>query len=357
LGHEIGHVTAAHSANQMSRAQLAQAGLGVAVAVEPSLQQFAQVAQAGLQLLFLSFSREDETQADELGVRYMTRLDYDPNRLVDVMETLRRVSGGQKSGRVPEWLSTHPYPETRKEDIQSEIRESGFADGQVAQERYLEMIDGIVYGANPREGFVREGVFYHPDLRLRVDFPQSWQVINEKQAVTSVSPQKDAVMALSVASAASLDAAASEFFREGIQRSGNAERLHVHGVAALEEAFSVQTDSGPLAGRALFLDYEGRIYRLLAYSTAGAWPGYEGIARQAMRSFQPLTDQSLLSVRPLRLEIVTIGQPMTLREFHERFPSPTLSLDQVALLNQGQPDTALPAGAMVKRVIGEPWAR
>src|SRR5439155_638532 len=70
LGHETGHVAARHSANQMSKAQVAQLGLGIGSILSPTVASAAQVASAGLQLLFLKYSREDETQADELGFRW-----------------------------------------------------------------------------------------------------------------------------------------------------------------------------------------------------------------------------------------------------------------------------------------------
>src|SRR5205814_2499754 len=88
MGHETGHVSARHVANQMSKAQLAQLGLGVASIVSPTMAQLAQVAGAGLQLLFLKFSRTDETQADELGFRFMTKAGYDPRQMLPLFKML-----------------------------------------------------------------------------------------------------------------------------------------------------------------------------------------------------------------------------------------------------------------------------
>ena len=111
LGHEIGHVTGRHSASQMSKQQLAMGGLIVGMAVEPELQRFGGLAQQGLGLLFLKFGRDDENQADELGLRYMTREDYAPREMLEVFGVLDRVTraaGG--GGRMPDWLATHPEP-------------------------------------------------------------------------------------------------------------------------------------------------------------------------------------------------------------------------------------------------------
>jgi predicted Zn-dependent protease len=103
VGHEIGHVTAMHAVQRISSQQLLQLGLGIGMAVAPELQQFGQVIGAGLGILFLKFSREDENQADTLGLRYMTRADYDPRQMIEVMDMLDRVSSSEGSGRIPEW--------------------------------------------------------------------------------------------------------------------------------------------------------------------------------------------------------------------------------------------------------------
>src|SRR5436309_4408224 len=121
VGHEIGHVTARHSASQMSKQQLAQIGLAVGSIASPEFGRYAGVASAGLGVLFLKFSRDDESQADHLGLRYMRRAAYDPREMPHVFEMLTRVSQAEGGGRVPEWLATHPDPENRRGRIEQEI--------------------------------------------------------------------------------------------------------------------------------------------------------------------------------------------------------------------------------------------
>ena len=94
IGHEIGHVTARHSASQMSRQQFQQIGLGVGSILSSDVASVAGVLSAGLGLLNLRYSRGDESQSDELGVRYMSRAGYDPNALVGVFQTLALAGGG-----------------------------------------------------------------------------------------------------------------------------------------------------------------------------------------------------------------------------------------------------------------------
>lgn len=120
LGHEVGHVTARHINSQMSRQGLTSLIIGVAAAA--SGQEYGQdVAEIGQQVggvVLLKFGRDQESQADEFGMRYMSKLNYDPKGALEVMQILQRAMAG---GRQPELLSTHPYPETRMERIQQAL--------------------------------------------------------------------------------------------------------------------------------------------------------------------------------------------------------------------------------------------
>ena len=171
MGHEIGHVTGRHSASQLSKQQLAMGGLVLGMAVKPELQQFAGLAQQGLGLLFLKFGRDDENQADELGLRYMTRVSYDPREMLGIFGVLESVTRAEGGGRMPDWLSTHPSPGNRLARIQGQIDTTGASGRVVKRAEYLRRLDGMVFGDNPREGFFRENAFYHPDLRFEARLP------------------------------------------------------------------------------------------------------------------------------------------------------------------------------------------
>src|SRR2546423_1096942 len=113
VGHEIGHVTARHSASQMTKQQLAQVGLVVGSIASSEFGRYAGLASQALGVLFLKYSRDNERQADDLGLRYMRRVNYDPREMPHVFEMLTRVSQTQGGGRVPEWLAPHPRPQNR----------------------------------------------------------------------------------------------------------------------------------------------------------------------------------------------------------------------------------------------------
>jgi predicted Zn-dependent protease len=123
VGHEIGHVTARHGVSQMSRAQLTNYGLVIGSAASEDVARWAGVAGQGMGLLFLKYSRDDEKQSDDLGLRYLLRAGYDPRPMADVYGTLKAVAESSGAGRIPSLLSTHPDPGNRRDRILSRIDE------------------------------------------------------------------------------------------------------------------------------------------------------------------------------------------------------------------------------------------
>src|SRR5438874_3714401 len=259
VGHEIGHVTARHSVSQLSKQQLTQLGLAVGTIASPDFERFAGLASAGLGVLFLKYSRDAERQADDLGLRYMRRVNYDPREMPHVFEMLTRVSQAQGGGRVPEWLATHPDPENRRGRIEQEVAAlpQSFSGVAVNRDPYLRQLDGLVFGTNPREGYFKGTRFFHPELRLRLTFPDGWQTSNGKQAVAATSSEQDAVVELSVAKEASADAAVRAFLGQQGSTGGYPTRTGVVELPAVSAAFAAATDNGTLRGTVVCVEHRG----------------------------------------------------------------------------------------------------
>src|SRR5690242_11183009 len=355
VGHEIGHVTARHSVSQMSKQQLAQVGLAIGSIASPDFERYAGLTNAGLRVLFLKFSRDNESQADHLGLRYMRRADYDAREMPHVFEMLTRVSETQGGGRVPEWLATHPNPENRRGRIEQEIASGPqtFAGAVVNRDAYLRRLEGLVYGDDPREGYFKGSVFLHPGLRFRLTFPDGWTTSNGRQSVVAVSPQKDAAVELAPATEPTADAAARAFLSQQGVTSDYPARTSVGGLPAVSAAFAAATDNGSLRGSALFVEYGGAVYRLIGYSSAAGWPAYEPTAERSLLSFARLTDPAALGVEPQRVTIVRTERRTTIADLARQRPSP-LTPATLALINQVEPDTPIEADRLVKWVVGTP---
>jgi predicted Zn-dependent protease len=351
LGHEIGHVAARHSVNQMSKAQLASIGLGLGMILRPELQGLGQVGQAGLGLLLLKYGRDDENQADELGLRYMTKAGYPATGMPTVLHMLERVSESENAGRVPNWLSTHPSPENRVTRVNARIRDLRDAgSGNIRRETYLRHADGLVYGANPREGFVRENVFYHPEMAFKIEFPKGFEVSNQKQMVGAISSNHDAVLVVALSGRASPEAAAREFFAQAGVQEGRRSGREINGLDADTREFAAAAGDVPVRGLATFVAHGGHVFEILGYSASNAWSRYDGAFEDSMRSFGRLTDRRYLDVEPLRVKVVPMSRLTSFDELSRRAP---VSRETLLLLNGVESADDLREAAFVKTVVGD----
>lgn len=350
LGHEIGHITARHIVEMISRQQLAQIGLVAGMIAVPEIRPFGDVLAGGLGVMFLKFSRDNESQSDLLGHRYMTRVGYDPQGAVGMFEILERQR--EASGRaMPEWQASHPDPGNRVEEARQRAAAAGNPGGIVRAEEYLRRIEGLVYGPDPRQGYFEGDRFIHPELRFSYDLPTDWQRQNAPSAVLAISPEQDALLELTVVPDASPAQAANAFFRiEGVQRTGSASRT-VNGLPATLGSFRVQTQQGTLEGLVMFVAHRNTTYRLLGYTASSRFGRYSTVFEGSMQSFAPVTETAFLDVEPKRIDVVQLPETMSVETFSQRYPS-TIDFDALLLLNGWNPGQRLEAGSLAKRVRG-----
>jgi predicted Zn-dependent protease len=349
LGHEIGHVTGRHSVEQMSTAQLANLGLGVAMIASEDIRPYAGMAAQGLQLMFLKFGRDDERESDELGLRYMTRAGYDPNEMPKMFVTLGRISEQQGGGRIPAWASTHPDPGNREQKTYERIKAlpPEKQTGIVEREAYLRRIDGIMYGENPREGYFIGSAFYHPDLRFMLVFPNGWQTMNTRQFVAGVSPEQDAIVQLTLAKGETAAAAAQKFFSSGAVEQGSTWGRSFYNFR------TVPSQERPTVVRGLigFLEHGEYVYQLVAYTPDEKFSDYQTTLQQSLASFNGITDQRYLDVKPKRISLVELPRRMTISQFNREYPS-TVDDETLAIVNGVEPNVMIDAGTTVKRIVG-----
>ncbi len=348
LGHEIGHITARHSVQQISKAQLAQLGLGLGMIFSEDLRQYGQLAGVGLQLMFLKFGRDAERQSDDLGFKYMTGQGYDPREMAGVFTTLERASAREGAGRLPEWLSTHPDPGGRAEKARERAAKVDTSKLRADRDGYLAHLGDVVFGENPRQGFFRGDAFLHPDLRFKIDFPAGWQKANTAAAVIAVSPQKDAAVQLSVAGKLSPQEANRRFFS---QKGVRPVALSGGGLPATSSGFEADTEQGAVRGIVSFVSHGGATFQLVGFSGAQRVEAYTPAFQGALVSFGPLTDPAALAVQPARVQVVRVPREMTLAEFNAEFPS-TVPLDVLAIANGVPEGGKLAAGRNAKRIVG-----
>jgi predicted Zn-dependent protease len=322
--------------------------------LSPTVANYAGLASTGLSLLFLKYGRDAESQSDALGFKYSLNGGYDVREMLDVFRTLERVGASSGGGGLPEWLSSHPNPENRLTATQRRIDSIGGripANAVVNRDSYLRIIDNMVYGENPRQGFFRGGLFLHPDLRFQIQFPQGWKYQNQTAAVIAVSSANDAAIQLTVAGNKTPDQSNTEFFsQEGI-RALQTNRTSINGNPAVSTAFEAQTQDGVVRGVVTWLSYGGSTYQILGYTAAANFGTYDNDIMSTAASFRTLTDQAALNVQPMRIALVRVPRAMTLEQFYQQYPS-AVKIEEVGLINDLTAGQTIAAGTTVKQVKG-----
>lgn len=355
LGHEIGHVTARHSASQQSKATLAQVGMVAGMVISPEFAQMADVAGQGLQLLFLKFGREDESQSDRLGVEYSTRIGYNAHEMADFFNTLDRL-GGDAADAIPTFLSTHPNPEDRfatvhklAEDWQTKLNKSP-ENLEVNREGYLRMIDGMVYGEDPREGYFENNHFYHPELRFQFPVPTGWKTQNTTSQVAMVTPDQKAGLILKLGQGQSPQEAAQATVQNFNIQPVESGAVTVNGLTAYRVIGDITDEQSQQTLRVLIYEikYGDLIYEFIGFSDKGAFNGYLGTFLNTTEGFRQLTDPAKLNVQPERLSIQELPRDMSFTEAMSYFNIPNDRYQELAILNGMELEQRLDRGMLIK---------
>ena len=357
LGHEIGHVTARHGVNQMSKAQLAQLGLGVGAvaAARSELQRLGEPGRASAsELLFLKFSRDDERQADDLGLRYLVGPATTRARWA-TCSTRWSGSARPRAGRRP-GAGCRPTPtrRTAKARIDRQIARWSVdfsARRPVDRDRSWRRSTASSSATTRDTATSTRTSFFHPEMQFRLDFPAEWKTANARQYVVAASPEQDAFVKLSMVDAASAEAALRKFLEQEGVGGTDPWRRSVNDLAAAGSEFTVTLSEGTAAGEVVFVDYDGRVFQLMGLARESSWAAHRPALSAALGSFRRLTDRRMLDVEPQRLKVVRPDRSMSLQEFASRYGA-TAPEATLALVNGLEPGEPVQAGRPYKVVQG-----
>lgn len=337
IGHEIGHVAARHSAQQYTKAQLAQLGLGLGAVVSDDFRNYAGLAQFGVGMLFLRFSRDNERQADDLGVEYATKAGFDASQMAEFFTTLERLHPSSDQSGLPGWFSTHPNPPDRIKAVQRRAREWANRLGQVKLQingdAYLRRIDGLVFGEDPRQGYVLDEVFYHPELKFEFPVPLDWELNNTPEQVEMVSKRKAAVIQFSLEPGNSPWAAAREFVTKSRARVITANTITLHGLSAERLISDVPTPKGPLRVMSYFIQKDQKTYAFHGVCNPSVFQGYRPVFDHTMGGFKAVADPKRINVKPDRLRVRATKRAATLNDALKSLGVEDEKLKEAALLN------------------------
>mgnify|MGYP000848867480 FL=1 len=360
LAHEMGHIAARHSVSQQTKQQLGTLLLIGGMIASEKFAQYAEQAMQGMQLLFLSFSREDERQADALGVEYSSKLAYDATKMADFYKVLIKMNLSQAQGGVPTFLSTHPDPGDRYNDVLRSSRawqdSLKLASYKVNADSYLQMINGMIYGEDPKQGYTMDNTFYHPELKFKFSYPPGWKLTNAPTQVTVQPDDGKALMLFTLSNQKSLQAAADTALAQYGLQLQRSERRTVNGLPAiitLSKQQSQNQQTGQVSTNMVlsyFIEYGSGIYMFHSVSTEADFASYSTTMEASMKTFAQLTDASRINVKPKRVWVKKAPRTGTLASTLSYYNMPQGMMDELALLNNMELNDQVPAGKFIKIV-------
>ena len=358
LGHEIGHVTARHSAQQYTKATSAGVGLTLLSIFVPEARPLQGAAETALGVLFLKYGRDDELQADRLGTQYTAKSGWDPRGVGGMLRTLERLDAASGSSKgVPNWLSTHPSPADRVQKVMAFIESNpsavGTAGRSTDEAEYERRIDGIIFGDSPSDGLVRGNEFVHPELRLALQFPRGWEIQNSAAQVVAKAPDRDNYMLLQLVPNArgSLQQIAQGTMANAGFRQLQGERATVNGLEAYVGTYQGAMEGlGNIVTVAAHIVHNRNVYFLAGLAPPNQFQGAQAEFANAIRSFHELSASQAASIKPNRVDIYTVRNGETWQAIAERGGS-LVKPSTLAIMNNHDPNQPPKAGDRIKIVV------
>jgi predicted Zn-dependent protease len=356
LGHEIGHITARHSVAQQRNAILGQLGLIAGIVIAPELAQFAEAASQGLGLLFLKFGRDAERESDELGVEYSSKIGYNAHEMAGFFKTLERKSADNGSGELPTFLSTHPNPGDRLVTVdklatewQSKLK---LTNPQENRNEYLKKIDGLIYGEDPKGGYLENNVFYHPVLKFQFGTPANWSYQNTPQRVQFAPKDGKALMFLTLAPGSTLQEAANAVLQQYKLQTLESREVNVNGLRAIavvaDQQAQQQGQAPVIRTLSYFIQQGTNIYHMIGVTSVNDFNSYSPSFTNTMQSFKELTDAAKINKKADRVRIKTVNQTGTLQQALRSVGVVEKRMEEFAILNGMTLTEQVSKGSLIK---------
>ncbi|GAB4012556.1 M48 family metalloprotease [Spirosoma migulaei] len=362
LGHEIGHITAKHAArSQKSQLLSTIALIGGAVLAPQVVGENIEALQQGLGLLSLKYSRDHESESDKLGVEYSSKIGYDAHQMADFFGTLKRLS--DNSGQaIPQFMSTHPDPGnrfTRVHELAKDYQAKNPASYQVDRDRYLRLIDGIMYGEDPKQGFVENGYFYHPELRFQFPVPNSWQSQNSPSQFQMAAKDGKSAMILMLAKGNSLDEAAQNLVKELSLNVLETSKTTINGNPAYvlisrqqqQQQQGQQQQQDPKTALQIgtwLIQYNNAVYALHGLAAGADFNSSFSTFKQVAENFRSLSDPDKLNRKAERVVVKSSPRDGSFREVVTALGMPANRVEEAGILNGLKADDRVKRGALVK---------
>jgi predicted Zn-dependent protease len=353
LGHEVGHVAARHSNSRNTRSTIGTLGATLLGAVTGS-DLVGRLAGAGSQLYTLSYSRNQEYQADQFGVRYATAAGYAPSGMADALiqlneaQALSAQTTGRGGNNVPTWMSTHPNGAERVRRARQLAQQAGGAATQPAQDTtYLRMLDGLRYDDDPAQGVIDGTTFKHPGMRIRFTAPAGYALQNGTDAVTIAGQGGQAEFRMAPAGDPA-SVVRQRLAALGAQNAPQPQTTRINGTDAAIATVRANANNQQVDVTIVAYRYPSATYFFQIVTPAGRGVGpFESL----IDSLGTLSQAEASAITGKRIRIVTVKASDTVDSLSRQMAYPDFQRDRFLTINGMEADARLVPGQLVKLVV------
>lgn len=361
LGHEIGHITARHGVKQQSAATAAQIFSAV-VAIKTGSQTYSDLSNILGGALLSGYGREQELEADRLGAEYIANIGFDPKEMLEVVGVLKDQEEFAKHRAKTEGLqqqtyhgvfASHPRNDQRlQEVIESVEKQKAEVTRQSNSERFLQSLDGLLFGQSPDQGLIRDNHFLHPVLGVAFKLPQDWRTQNLRDRFIILSQDKLAMIQLTVEDLHKRETPKEYLYRIlGNPRPVQEQSLEISGLPAYSLVGTIQTPAGRANARFTAIFHQEKAYLFVgAADPKTDFSIHDKEFVTVAGSFHPMTEQERKQAQPYRLKTYRTKPGDTYAKLAQKIPLPNYKEEQLRLLNGDYPDRELTPGRLIKLV-------
>ena len=363
LCHEIGHVTARHSAQRYSSSILAQGlsvGAGILGSVFLGTSEIGQAIGEGSSVYLQSFSREHEFEADTLGVRYLARAGYSTDSMASFLASLQayssleaQVSGQPDPAARYNIMSTHPRTQDRVVAATRAANVQQARDPEIGNREYLAAIDGIIFGGSPEEGLIRGQVFVHEPLDFLFEVPQGFNLFNGSQQVVAKGPSNANILFSGGKAPAgtSMQSYLTSVWAKNTNLSG-VQSITINGMEAATGSAAIRNQSGSFNAQLVAIRHStDKVYRFVFLSPAAQTAALNEDFRRTTFSFRKLTRNDRDRYNVWRIDNRVVGRGDTVESLSRNMPLPGPKDQWFRVLNGLQPGSQPFPGQTVKVIV------
>ncbi len=354
LGHEIGHVAARHQAARYSQGVLTQLGASV-LSAAIGMPAASQAIGMGTNLYMSSYSRDQESQADQLGVRYLSRTGYDTMAMSYFLKDMEQflsveASVQGKKQQSAGYFSSHPDTGGRVVAARAEAQKYQQEKATENRNQYVSMIRGLMFGENPAQGFMRGNTFYHPDIGFAFSVPDGFNLDNKPERI-AIEGREGTILVLDMTDGkgmSSADQYVSQVWLKGRAPEG-VESMDVNGMHAATTSVPVTINNQPATVRLLAIEWGTREFvRMQMMLPAGVSSAAVDDLKRITYSFHQMTNAERKLAKPYQIDLVKASVGDSVQSLASRMNVEKLPVEQFAALNGMTPAEPIVAGRLYK---------